>query len=151
MPRWSCALAALAGVGALGGCGAGGEEDPYVAAVNAAHQRFAAAAGHLSDDVTPTSSARSDRRTLRRYEQAVDRVVADLRAIRPPAEAQALHGRLVGALAGFGRSVDVARGVLDERDPRRVRDAHRELREATGEASARLDRTVAAINRELGR
>jgi hypothetical protein len=150
MRPWSRALATLAAAGALVGCGGRSEEEvAYVEGVNAAQQRFATTVERLSGAVTPTSSERSDRVTFRRYRQAVDRVVAELRAVRPPAEVAPLHGTLVRTLADFGRDVDIATDALDERDPDRVRDARRALQRSTRDASRRIDDTLAQINAEL--
>lgn len=134
----------------LAGCGGDGERrEAYVRGINVAQQRFATTVERLSAQITPTSSARSDRRTLGRYRRAVDRVVGELRAITPPAGVRDLHGRLIGALAGFGTTVDTATRALDERDPARVRATQRRLERATADASAQIERAIGAINREL--
>lgn len=151
MPRSTRALAAVALLAAaLMGCGRGDEgAQAYVQGLNSAQERFATSVGRLSGAITPTSSERSDRRTLDRYRRAVDRVVGDLRAIEPPADVRGLHARLVGTLAGYGRTVHVARDALDERDPGRLRAAQRELERRTTVASTRIQGTIGAINREL--
>jgi hypothetical protein len=151
--RRAAAAVALVAV-LLGGCGAGrrvAEANRYVYAVNAAQQRFAATIDRLAARVTPTSTAAQDRATIAGFSVALDRVVGDLRAVRPPARVRGLHARLVGAISAFGDEVRSAGASLHSRDPNRVLDAQERLAAATRRVSQRINATIAAINRALRR
>jgi DNA-binding ferritin-like protein len=143
------APAALAAALALTGCGEGGGEGAYVERVDRAQREFAERVTQLSGDITATSTVAEDRRTLRRFEAALDEVVGDLRAIRPPGEVRPLHERLVRALAGYEREVAEAVRALDGSSPARVRDAQRELADAATDVDDEITRTTAAINDAL--
>jgi len=143
-------LAALAALGAgLPGCGGDEGSEAYVERVDRAQRTFAERVDALATQVTPTSSAQADRRTLRRFEAALDEVVGDLRAISPPGEVRGLHARLVGALAAYEREVADVRRALDGDSPARLRAAQRDLARATTDVDGEISRTTAAINDTL--
>jgi hypothetical protein len=131
----------------------GGSDDGagsrYVERVNKAQQDFAARVDELSQGITATSSAARDRRTLRSFEQAVDEVGGDLRAIKPPGKVRRLHTRLVDAVDGYGANVQKAADALSSKSPERLRAAQRELQQATTAFGTTLNDTIAQINDEL--
>jgi hypothetical protein len=147
-------LAALALVCAIASCGGGASTDNdgdnrYVERVNKAQQDFAARVDELSQGITKTSSAARDRRTLESFEQAVDEVGGDLRAIKPPGRVRELHARLVSAVDGYGDDVQKAANAMSSRSPARLRAAQRELQQATTTFGTRLNETIEAINKQL--
>jgi len=145
-------LAAVAALAAgLAACGGdeGARAEAYVERVDRAQETFARRIDALATQVTPTSSAQADRRTLRRFEAALDEVVGELRAISPPGEVRGLHARLVGALAEYERQVAEVRRALDGDSPARLRAAQRELARATTDVDGEISRTTAAINDAL--
>jgi hypothetical protein len=145
------ALVACALVCAACGGSSSGDADGhyYVERVNKAQQDFAARVDELSRGITATSSAAHDRRTLRSFEQAVDQVGGDLRAIKPPGQVRKLHARLVDAVAGYGADVQKAADALDSKSPARLRAAQRELAQATTSFGTTLNDTIAQINKQL--
>ena len=142
-------VVALAVALPLGGCGEDERAGAYVERIDRAQTTFAQRIGELSRDITATSSAREDRRTLRRFEAALDAVVADLRAIHPPGEVRPLHARLVAALAAFEREVDQAVRALAGSSPARLREAQRQLAAAATDVDDEITETTAAINDAL--
>ena len=73
----------------------------------------------------------------------------DLRAIRPPDAVRAQHDRLVRAVDSYGDDVERATEALGSRSPQRLRDAQRELAQATTAFGTTLNETIEEINREL--
>jgi len=139
----ACLLAACGGSGDDGG-------ERYVQRVNKAQEDFAARVDELTRGITAQSSAARDRRTLRSFEEAVDRVGGDLRAIEPPRDVRRLHEQLVSAVDVYGDSVQTAARTLETaRSPERLRDAQRELAQATTTFGTRLNETIERINRQL--
>ncbi|MEA2179934.1 MAG: hypothetical protein QOG77_3231 [Solirubrobacteraceae bacterium] len=136
---------------ALPACGGDdeGAGTAYVERVNKAQQDFAARVDQLSEGITATSSADRDRRTLRAFEQAVDEVGGDLRAIDPPGQVRGLHERLITAVDGYGTDVQEAADALSSRSPEKLRAAQRALAQATTDFGTTLNRTIDEINREL--
>ena len=152
--RLLCLLLAACALGltACGGSGGGGGDDGgarYVERVNKAQRDFAARVDRLSEGITATSSAARDRRTLQSFEQAVDEVGGDLRAIRPPGQVKGLHARLITAVDGYVAEVQRAADAMSSKRPERLRAAQRELAQATTAFGTTLNRTIDQINREL--
>jgi hypothetical protein len=149
------ALAAALAVAALAttGCGAaeshGGADARYVAAVNAAQDRFVRSLNRLSSTITATSTPQQDRRTLRRFEQAVDGAVAQLRHVRPPDRVRDLHARLVAEVSSYRAPIVDARRAFASGSPRRIVAAQGRFVGAVSRTGERVNGTIAAINRRL--
>ena len=134
-------------------CGGGGSSDDdgaaYVQLVNKAQQDFAARVDELSKGISSTSSATRDRQTLQSFEDAVDEVGGDLRAIKPPEEVRGLHDKLVRAVDGYGDDVTTAAEALSSKSPEKLRAAQRELAQATTAFGTTLNETIDEINKTL--
>jgi hypothetical protein len=137
-------LAALAA-----GCGSDAKNDDYVKALNKAQAGLAQRFTELQSQITPTSTAKQDEKTLRAYESAVGATVRDLRAIDPPEGFDALHRRFVGQVAGYGAALRAARGELDGDDPRAILAAQGRLKTAVARTGRELNATIKAINQKL--
>jgi hypothetical protein len=145
-------LAALLALPALAVAGCGGDSaarDDYVRSVNDAQNQLAKRFSSLQAQIRPTSTPAQDRRTLEAYEAAVQRAVTDLRGVDPPSGFGDLHRRFIGDIADYGTEVRRARGALDSGRPKEVMAAQQRLVTAVGRISARINDTIAAINRKL--
>ena len=97
------------------------------------------------------------RRRLRRaadgrcqgFEDAVDTVVTDLRRIDAPSDLAPLHQQLIAEIAGYGKAIHKAKVEFATGSPQRSEAAQSALVDATTEISTRINRTIAAINRQL--
>ena len=145
---------ALAGLG-LVACG-GGEDDErdtkkaYVREVNDAQTEFASTVTTVSQQITPESSSRQDRRTLRQFQTAIDDVVARLRRIEVPSDVRAEHERLVRAMSAFGADIRRANRALRNPNSRQLARAQQSIAMSTQVVNVRIDRAIAAINSKLG-
>ena len=143
------ALTLLAGVFAAG-CGDGAEErNAYVDQVNRAQQSFADTVQELAGQITEQSTTDSDRKTLGRFESAIDGVVERLNSIEPPEEVAAQHRELVETMDGYGDEVSAAVDALEDDEPDELLSAQRRLLEATRDVSADINRSIGEINGRL--
>lgn len=147
-------LVALAlGAIALGACGDDADsreaKNAYVRDVNAAQMAFASTVTTVSQQITSKSSPADDRRTLERFEKAIDDVVVQLRGIDVPEDVEAEHERLVTAMTGFGAEIEKATEALEEPDTRSIAMAQRALTNATQTVNGQIDSAIAAINSKL--
>jgi hypothetical protein len=151
MRRLISVLVAVAAIG-VGGCGGDDgakQRNAYADAVNQAQSDFAQSFKSLSRRITSTTTAGQGRRTLQGFEEAVDEVVADLRAIDAPADVEGLHSRLITEVSDYGREIRRAERAFATGAPQRILDAQSKLVSATTQISSRINRTIAAINRQL--
>jgi hypothetical protein len=143
----------LATILALGAVACGGhdaqERNAYAAALNRAQSGFASRFHTLSARIAGATSPSDGRRALQGFQQAVNGVLARLRSIQAPPDLRALHRRLIGQMRQYGREIAKARAAFRTRSPTTILDAQNKLVRATTAISARINRTVAAINREL--
>jgi hypothetical protein len=141
-------VAALALVAA--GCGTDTKEaNDYVDAVNKAQNAFATKFDELSGQITSTSTAAQDRKTLDGFRQAIDKVVADFRAVKAPDKVKDLHGKLIAEVSAYGREIDKAKGAFSDDDPQAIVKAQADLVSAVTRVQSQINQTIADINKKL--
>ena len=142
---------AVATAVAAAGCGdePAKQRNAYADAVNRAQSDFEQSFKSLSRRITRTTTPNQGRRTLRGFENAVDDVVTDLRRIDAPADVQPLHRRLITEISDYGREIRRAERAFATGAPQRILEAQGKLVAATTRISSRINRTIAAINRQL--
>jgi uncharacterized protein DUF6376 len=132
------------------GCGADTKEaNDYVDSVNKAQNDFATKFDELSGQITSTSTAAQDRRTLDGFKQAIDKVVADFRAVKAPDKVKGLHDQLISEISAYGREIDKAKGAFSDDDPQAIVKAQADLVSAVTKVQAQINKTIADINKKL--
>jgi uncharacterized phage infection (PIP) family protein YhgE len=132
------------------GCGSDTKQaNDYVDSVNKAQNDFAATFDQLSSKITSTSTAAQDRQTLDGFKQAVDKVVADLKAVKVPSKVQDLHNQLVAEISDYGTEIDKAKAAFSGNDPHAIIKAQTQLVSAVTRVSAQINKTIDAINKKL--
>jgi hypothetical protein len=137
---------------AVSACGkdkAATERNTYADQVNRAQSAFAQSFRSLSRRITSTTTPGQGRKTLQGFEDAVDTVVGDLRRIDAPDDLAPLHKQLIGEISGYGRAIHRAKVAFATGAPQRILRAQSALVTSTTAISERINRTIAAINRQL--
>lgn len=147
--RIGSTVALLATVLTLSACGETERNNDYVEAVNKAQNSFAATFERLQGQITRESSQRQDRATLNRFQDAIDKVVADLRAVETPAKVKALHNRLIAQIASYSDEIEQAERAFRSKDPARILGAQGRLVTAVTQVSTKINATIDSINRRL--
>jgi hypothetical protein len=143
------AVATVFGATACGADKAAEKRNTYADQVNRAQNNFAQSFKSLSRRITSTTTPGRGRKTLQGFEDAVDSVVVDLRRIDAPGDVRPLHQRLIGEISGYGRAIHRAKLAFATGSPQRILRAQSALVSSTTEISAKINRTIAAINRQL--
>ena len=146
-------LVALALALAAAGCGSSSQTkdaNRYVDAVNAAQGRLSTTLDRLTGEITASSSATADRRTLQAFDAAVARAAGALHRITPPDKVKAQHARLVGELGGYERELARETKALRSGDAKTLVAAQRRLLAATNLVSQQINDTIDQINTRLG-
>jgi hypothetical protein len=125
-------------------------DNAYVRKVDAAQTQFAASVTRISRAITPTSTDGQDRRTLARFQQAVTKVVGQLRAIAVPSNVRPQHTRLIAAMQQFGADIAQARDELRDPTLSSLDNARQLISQATAAVDARIRAAIGAINAKLG-
>ena len=121
----------------------------YVDAVNRAQNQFATTFDQLSGQITSTSTAAQDRRTLDGFKRAIDKVVADFRAVQAPDKVKPLHDKLIAEVSSYGVQIDNAKGAFADNDPQAIVKAQADLIAAVTKVQAQINQTIADINKKL--
>jgi hypothetical protein len=135
-----------------GGCGGGDVEakNDYVAEVNRVQEEFASTFERLAGEITATSTAAEDRKTLAGFQTAVDETVADLGKVKPPDEVKTLHQDLVDEISGYGEAITKAeQGFSSSASVEQLTKAQAELAESTAKTSSAVNQTITEINTKL--
>jgi hypothetical protein len=145
-------LAVVAAFG-IASCGSGEDaakqRNTYADQVNRAQNNFAQSFKSLSRRITSTTTPGRGRKTLQGFEDAVNDVVVDLRRIDAPGDLQPLHQRLISEISGYGRAIHRAKLAFATGSPQRILRAQSALVTSTTAISDRINKTIAAINRQL--
>ena len=150
MRRLSPGLIVVALALVASGCGSDTKAaNDYVDAVNRAQSEFATKFDQLSGQITSTSTAAQDRQTLDGFRQAIDKVVADFRAVKAPDKVKRLHGRLISEISAYGREIDKAKRAFSDDDPQAIVKAQADLVSAVTRVQAQINATIADINKKL--
>ena len=132
------------------GCGSDTKAaNEYVDAVNQAQSEFATKFDQLSGQITSTSTAAQDRQTLDGFRQAIDKAVADFRAVKPPSKVKPLHDKLIAEVSDYGAQIDKAKGAFSDNDPQAIVKAQADLVNAVTKVQAQINQTIADINKKL--
>ena len=150
MRRLAPVLAVLALGVAVAGCGSDTKAaNDYVDAVNKAQNEFASTFDRLNARITATSSPKEDRATLKRFQDAIDKVVADLRSVEPPSKVKTLHTELIGEINSYGGEIGKARKAFGSDDPAKVIAAQTDLVTSVTDVSSKINSTIDQINKKL--
>jgi hypothetical protein len=132
------------------GCGSDNKAaNDYVDSVNQAQNQFATKFDQLSAQITSTSTAAQDRQTLDGFRQAIDKVVADFRAVKAPDKVKPLHDKLIAEVSAYGVEIDKAKGAFADDDPQAIVKAQADLVNAVTKVQAQINQTIADINKKL--
>jgi uncharacterized protein DUF7018/uncharacterized protein DUF6376 len=132
------------------GCGADTKAaNDYVDAVNKAQTGFATRFDTLSSKITSTSTATQDRQTLDGFKGAIDKVVKDFQAVKPPDKVKALHSQLISEISAYGKEIDRAKEAFSNDDPKAIVRAQADLVSAVTRVQTKINATIAEINSKL--
>jgi hypothetical protein len=150
MRRLAPVLVVVAVALLISGCGSDTKStNDYVGAVNKAQNDFAATFDRLSSRITAKSTPEEDQKTLDGFKTAVDKVVADLRAVKVPSKVKGLHAQLVGEISAYGDQIEKAKSAFADGDPQAIVKAQTALVSAVTRVSAQINKTIDAINKKL--
>jgi hypothetical protein len=131
---------------AASGCGGDTKtNNDYVNALNKAQTDFAAGVGKIQTSAAPGKA----QDVFTNLKASVDKVVADIKAVKPPDKVKDLHATLVGELESFGSAIDEAGNALNEKDPAKVAAAQSKFATAASSAGTKITQTIADINAKL--
>ena len=148
--RPAAVFLAVLSLGGAAGCGSDRKAaDDYVRAINRVQADFAKSVDKVRRAPAGRDPAVAAKRTFRALGAAIDRVIADLRAVKPPANVRSLHGRLVAEMGDFDAQVRAAGNSLSSRSRRKMLAAQSKFATQSSALGSRIAKTIDAINRKL--
>jgi hypothetical protein len=142
-------LAALSLVAA--GCGSDTKaKNDYVDAVNKAQTEFADNIQKVGSS-TPSGSdpAAGAKQTFTALGAAIDKVIADLKAVEPPDDVKDLHNKLISQLNDFGGQIDQAASALGSGDLKAIAAAQAKFAQSASSLGTEISKTISDINTKL--
>ena len=141
-------LAALALVAT--GCGGDTKKsNDYVDAVNKAQTEFADNVQKVNSGSAGGDPAAAAKKTFSNLSAAIDKVIADLKAVDPPDKVKDLHSQLVSEMTEFDNQVKAAGDSLGSGDPQKILAAQQKFATSASSLGTRISSTIDAINTKL--
>jgi hypothetical protein len=132
------------------GCGSDKKaSNDYVDAINTAQTDFAASIKQLGNAPSGTDPAQAAKKTFSDLNAAIDKVIKDIKAVKPPAKVQSLHNQLVTELQKFGRQVNVAGASLASGDAKKILAAQQKFARNASALGTQISSTISDINTKL--
>jgi hypothetical protein len=133
-----------------GGCGGGTESsNDYVSAINKVQAKFANDVKKVGANQSGSTPAAAAKRTFSNLQAAIDKAVADLKAVKPPAKVKDLHSQLVSEMTQFESQVKAAGASLSAKDPKTIETAQSKFAASASTLGSRIAQTIGAINKKL--
>lgn len=140
-------IVAILAVGLVAGCGSDTKSsNDYVKAVNKAQNDFVASINKLN---TSTSASNGATDTFKELDAAITKVIADLKAVKPPSKVSSLHSDLVAELGDFKSAVSTAGQAIGSKDPHKIAAAQAKFGSAASATATKLGNTITEINKKL--
>jgi hypothetical protein len=143
-------VAVLALAGVTGCFGGNSDENAYVDQVNKVHNDFASSvAKALSSAPSQLNGKAEAIQDLGGLETAIDKLIADLKAVDPPAKVESLHHELISEMQQFHVQVKKAVASLTSSDPQVIVAAQAQVATEAGQFGTTIRKTISGINDKL--
>jgi hypothetical protein len=141
-------LAALALCLVAAGCGGDTKSNnDYVGKINKAQTDFADSITKLQSNTGTTAA--DGQKVFTDLSTAIDKVVADLKAVEPPDKVKDLHNQLVAEIQQVGTAVKGAGEALASKDPQKIAAAQAKFATDVGGVGPKVTKTISDINAKL--
>jgi hypothetical protein len=144
-------LLLAAALSLVAGAGCGGDtqaSNDYVGAINKAQTDFA-------ESVTRLGSGRSSKQAAEEVfadlGNAMDKVISDLRGVKPPDKVKDLHNELISEMGTFKTAIQKTGDALKTGDPQKVLAAQSSFATDASTVGTKIGQTIEAINKQLQR
>jgi len=149
--RVAVICAAAISLVAAGGCGSDTKSsNSYVDAINKAQTEFVdnvqKAGSGASTSSDPTQRAKD---TFASLDAAIQKVVAELKAVKPPDKVKDLHNELISELDQFESQVKTAADSLGSGNPQAIVQAQSKFATSASLLGTRISHTIDSINTKL--
>lgn len=131
---------------AAGGCGGDTKENnDYVDAVNKAQNDFVAGV----NKVQSAGASTKPEDVFNQLNAAIDKVIADLKAVDPPDDVKDLHDQLIAEMTKFDGSIAEAADALQSNDPEQIQKAQVTLSTEVSQIGTKVSTIISDINKKL--
>src|SRR5215211_4640942 len=148
------ALVCVAALSLLVAAGCGGdtkESNDYVGAINKVQTEFANNVQKVGSTPSTGSSdpTAAAKKTFTDLKTAIDKVIADLKAVDPPDKVKTLHDDLIAEMNDFDDQVKAAGNSLNSTDPTAIISAQSKFAASASTLGTRISKTIDDINAKL--
>jgi hypothetical protein len=144
------AVAVVIAMLAATGCGSDTKsKNDYVNAVNRAQSNFVAVVDDSESRISGDASDQDTAAELDKIRSAAQKVVVELRGIKPPEKARALHADLVREAQGLVAAFKKASAAYKSGRPSEILTAKVDLSKDVKQVNAQLNATIQSLNEKL--
>jgi hypothetical protein len=132
------------------GCGSSSQStNDYVSAINKAQTQFANNVRKVGSTPAGSDPAKAAKNTFTNLQAAIDKVVADLKGVKPPDKVKSLHNDLISEMTEFDNQVKSAGDSLSSKDPKAITAAQSKFASSASSLGTRISQTISQINQKL--
>jgi hypothetical protein len=145
------AVVCLAALLLVAGCGSDTKSsNDYVSAVNKVQTDFANNVQKVGSSAPSGSDpAIAAKKTFADLETAIDKVIADLKAVEAPDKVKDLHNQLISEMDQFKSQVSEAGDSLSSKNPQTIVQAQTKFATAASTLGTKISATIDQINKTL--
>jgi hypothetical protein len=143
-------VAVLALAGATGCFGSNSDENAYVDQLNKVQNDFASSLAKAQSSAPSRLNAKAQAiQNFDTLETAIDKLIADLKAVDPPAKVESLHNELISEMQQFQVQVKKGAASLTTSDGPGFQAALAQFATEAGQFGTKISKTISGINDKL--
>ena len=127
------------------GCGDTAKNNEYVDAVNKAQNDFVASVSKVQS----MGASTKPEDVFNQLNAAIDKVIADLKAVEAPGDVKDLHNQLIAEMGKFDSAIGEAAGALQSNDATQIQQAQIALGTEVSQIGTKVSSIIAEINKKL--
>jgi hypothetical protein len=148
--RAAVACLAVLSLVVVAGCGGDTKsKNDYVSAINKVQTDFADNVNKVGAAPAGGDPVQAAKDTFSNLKTAIDKVIADLRAVKPPDQVKTLHNQLITEMTEFNAQVKLAGDSLSAKDPQTLISAQSKFATSASTLGTRISKTITDINTKL--
>src|SRR3954447_16093162 len=135
---------------AAAGCGSDtSSKNDYVKSINQAQTDLLSNVQKVGSSTSGSDPAAAAKKTFTDLKAAIDKFVADLKAVDPPDQVKDLHNELISEISSVGTQVKQAGESLKSGDTQTIATAQSKLATTVTSLQTQMAKTIDDINKKL--
>lgn len=148
--RSALLLGAVLALVAAAGCGSDTKSsNDYVTSLNKVQTDFADSVTKMTASPSSGNSEQKAQKVFANLKTAIDKLISDLKGVKPPDKVKDLHQQLISEMGQFDKEIQKAGDALESGDPQKILSAQSQFATKASSIGAEIGQTIQGINKKL--